>query len=84
MILVTPIWGGIATPAVRSYVDQYGDMCKKIMLFSVSKKSHVDKVKEDLEKTFSVVIENAVGFTEAQLSKGDVLTQMREMSAKNG
>jgi flavodoxin len=83
VILVSPIWADIAAPAVRSYVDQYGDMCKKLMLFTVSKKSHADTVKEDLEKNFNVAIENAVGFTEAQLNKGDVLSQMREMSAKN-
>jgi flavodoxin len=84
VILVSPVWAGVAVPAIRSYVDQYGDMCKKILLFTVSRKDSADPVKEDLEKSFSVIIENAVGFTAAQLDKGDVLGQMREMSARNG
>jgi len=80
VIVVTPVWANRAAPAIRNYLDQYGDMCKKLQLFTVSKGPVGSAVRDDLESAFNIGFENAVGFTDKDIKKGDVLERLKAMA----
>ncbi len=82
VIIVTPVWAGRAAAPMRSYLDQYGDMCKKLMLFTVSKGPSIDQVRDELQTTFGLSFENAVGFTNKELKSGTVINQLKSMSGQ--
>ncbi|MCL2545839.1 MAG: hypothetical protein FWE06_01415 [Oscillospiraceae bacterium] len=80
IVMVTPVWVNHAAPAIRSYVDQYGDMCRKLQLFTISKQcDKVNQVSEELQATFGLNVQNTVGFTSAEIKKGDVLEKLKAM-----
>ena len=83
VILITPIWVGRAAPAIRNYVDQYSDMCRKLKLFVVGMKHDTEgRVSDDLQSSFGLNIDNTVLFTSSEIRKGDVLERLKSMSAK--
>ena len=83
VVMVAPVWAGRAAPAIRSYVDQYGDMCRRLQLFTVSmSRDTMSKVSNDLRDSFGLEINNAVGFTSADIKKGDVLDKLKAMGGE--
>jgi flavodoxin len=50
IIMGTPVWGGMPTPAIRTYITQNFNNLKKVALFCTHGGSDVDKVFTELEK----------------------------------
>ena len=72
VIIGTPVWAGPATPAFRTYIAQYKNKIKKVALFITS---HVDGPKKAVDLLENVLDKKclaSVGWTNAELNKGQI------------
>jgi len=82
IVLGTPNWGGIFTPAIRTYVTQNQDKIKKVAFFITCGGSGLEKIFAELEKLCGKPSIATLGLTAKEVKQDQFIDKVKDFVTK--